>query len=213
MKFLTALPLLAMLAVAGPFAAHAEDNKQDNKQDATQQDEWIPKAKAAAFDKRVFGGPVGDKASACFVRRYDAAHLRRHPKQKVSQMKLLVSAETKPGEETSYAYKVGVQFRNKPGDFDGGSFCSHYADDDGSNIRFSCDVECGGGGIEVALSKDDKAAIVHLEAIGIWNRKHPDGDGDSLQGGADDKVFRLERADAKECSDLIGHQEVASAQQ
>jgi hypothetical protein len=67
--------------------------------------------------------------------------------------------------------------------------------------------------LEVALSKDDKAAIVHLEAIAIWNRKHPDGDGDSLQGGADDKVFRLERVDVKECSDLIGHQEVASAQQ
>jgi len=213
MKFLTALPLLAMLAVAGPFAAHAEDGNKDNNPDATQQDEWIKPEKAAAFDKRMFGGPVGDKASACFVRRYDAAHLRRHPKQKVSQMKLLVSAETKPGEQTSYAYKVGVQFRNKPGDFDGGSACGHYADDNGSNIRFSCDVECGGGGIEIALSGDDKAAIVHLEAIGIWDRKHPDGDGDSLQGGADDKVFRLERVDARECSDLIGHQEVASAQQ
>jgi hypothetical protein len=213
MKFLTALPLLAMLAVAGPFAVHAEDGNKDNNPEAAQQDEWIPKEKAAAFDKRVFGGPVGDKASACFVRRYDAAHLRQHPKQKVSQMKLLVSAETKPGEQASYAYKIGVQFRNKPGDFDGGSFCSHYADDDGKNIRFSCDVECGGGGIEVALSKDDKAVIVHLEAIALWNRKHPDGDSDSLQGGADDKVFRLERVDAKECADLIGHQEVASTEQ
>jgi hypothetical protein len=205
MKILTALPLLAMLAVAAPLVARAED--------ATQQDEWINKDKAAAFDKRVFGGPVGDKASACFVRRYDAAHLRQHPKQKVSLMKLLVSAENRPDEQTSYAYKVGVQFRNKPGDFDGGSTCGHYADDDGSNIRFSCDASCGAGGIEVALSKDDKSAIVHLEAIAIWNRKHPDRDSDSLQGGADDKVFRLERVDAKECLELIGHQEVASAQQ
>lgn len=213
MKFLTALPLLAMLAVAGPFAAHAEDAKPDSKRDTTQQDEWIPKDKAAAFDSRVFGGPVGDKASACFVRRYDAAHLKQHPKQKVSLMKLLVSAETEPGEQASYSYKVGVQFRNKPGDFDGGSYCSHYADDDGNNIRFSCEVECGGGGLEVALSKDDKAAIVHLETIAIWNRKHPKGDSDVLEGGADDKVFRLERVDAKECAELIGHQEVASAQQ
>ena len=215
MKILTALPLLAMLAVVGPLA-HAQDgkqdDKQDNKQDATQ-DEWIKPEKAAAFDKRVFGGPVGDKASACFVRRYDAAHLKQHRKQTVSLMKLLLSAETKAGEQTSYAYKIGVQFRNKPGDFDGGSFCSHYADDDGNNIRFSCDVECGGGGLEVALSKDDKSAIVHLEAIAIWNRKHPDGESDSLQGGTDDKVFRLERVDAKECAELIGHQEVASTQQ
>ena len=202
MKILIKLSILA--ALAAPIGVHAED---------TTQDEWIPRAKAAAFDKRVFGGPVGDKASACFMRRYDAAHLRQHPKQKVSLMKLLVSAETRAGEPTSYAYKVGVQFRNKPGDFDGGSACGHYADDDGSNIRFSCDMECGGAGIEVALSTDDKAAIVHLDAITIWNRKHPDGDGDSLQGGADDKVFRLERVDVKECTELIGHQVVASAQQ
>lgn len=202
MKVLIKLSILA--ALAAPMAVHAEDATQD---------EWIPKAKAAAFDARVFGGPVGDKASACFVRRYDAAHLRQHPKQKVSLMKLLVSAETRADEPTSYAYKVGVQFRNKPGDFDGSSSCGHYADDDGSNIRFSCDMECGAGGIEVALSRDDKTAIVHLETIAIWNRKHPDGDGDSLQGGADDKVFRLERVDAKECAELIGHQEVASAQQ
>ena len=180
MKFLTVLPLLAVLSVTGPLAAHAQENKQDSKPDTTQ-DEWIPRAKAAAFDKRVFGGPVGDKASACFVRRYDAAHLKQHPKQKVSLMKLLVSGETKPGEKTSYAYKVGVQFRNKPGDFDGGSFCNHYADDNGSNIRFTCDVECGGGGLEVALSKDDKAAIVHLEVIAVWNRKHPNGDSHTLE--------------------------------
>jgi hypothetical protein len=164
MKILTALPLLAVLAVVAPLAAQAEDATQD---------EWINKDKAAAFDKRVFGGPVGDKASACFVRRYDAAHLRQHPKQKVSLMKLLVSAENRPDEQTSYAYKVGVQFRNKPGDFDGGSTCGHYADDDGSNIRFSCDASCGAGGIEVALSKDDKAAIVHLEAIAIRCRAAP----------------------------------------
>ena len=204
MKLLTALPLLATLAVAAPLTARAEDNSAP--------DDGIDKAKAAAFDKRVFGGPIGDKASACFMRRYDAAHLRQHPKQKVSAMTLLVTAEHKAGEPTSYAYKVGVQFRNKPGDFDGGSFCSHYADDDG-NIRFSCDVECGGGGLEIALSKDNKAAIVHLEAIGIWDRKHPDGDGDSLQGGADDKVFRVERVDIKECAELSDRKEVASLQQ
>ncbi len=208
MRFLTVLPLLAVLAAAAPLAAHAEDNGQANLPD-----DGIDKAKAAAFDKRMFGGAIGDRASACFMRRYDAAHLKQHPKQTVSAMRLLVTAENKPGESTSFAYKVGVQFRNKPGDFDGGSFCGHYVDEDGNNVRFSCDVECGGGGIEIALSKDNKAAIVHLEAIGIWDRKHPDGDGDSLQGGADDKVFRLERVDAGECSELIGHQEVASAQQ
>jgi hypothetical protein len=33
-----------------------------------------------------------------------------------------------------------------------------------------------------------------------------------LEGGADDKVFRLDRVDASECAELTGHKEVASLQ-
>lgn len=188
MKILTSLPLVAALAIA-PLTAHAQDG--------------IDPARATAFDNRVFAGPVGDKASACFVRRYDAAHLRRHPKQKVSAMKLLVTAENRPGEPTSYAYRVGVQFRNRPGNFDGGSFCGHFVDEDGNReIRYSCDADCGGGGLEIAMSKDDKSAVVHLDVIAVWDRKHPDGETTELQGGTDDKVFRLDRVDNSECDDL-----------
>jgi hypothetical protein len=124
-----------------------------------------------------------------------------------------VTAENHPKEPTAYAYKVGVQFRNKPGNFDGGSACSHMADDDGKKISFSCDVECGGGGLEIAMSKDDKSAIVNLEVIGVWDRKHPKKDAVTLEGGADDKVFRLDRVDNAECADLLTHQkEMASLQ-
>lgn len=35
------------------------------------QEEGIDKAKADAFDARMFAGPPGKKAYACFVRRYD----------------------------------------------------------------------------------------------------------------------------------------------
>ena len=45
----------------------------------------VDKAKAAAFDNRMFAGPIGEKTYACFVRRYDANHLAQHPKQKVSR--------------------------------------------------------------------------------------------------------------------------------
>jgi len=55
----------------------------------------VGKAKAAAFDTRTFAGPLAAKAYACFVRRYDANHLARHPKQKLGAMKLLVE-ETRP---------------------------------------------------------------------------------------------------------------------
>jgi len=200
MKILSALTVVAALAAA-PFAAHAEDD-------------GIDPAKATAFDKRMFAGPVGEKASACFVRRYDARHLAQHPKQKVAAMKLLVTAEKAQAEPTSYAYHIGVQYRDRPGDFDGGSSCSHLIDEDGKQIRFSCDVDCGGGGLEIALSKDNKSAIVHLEVIAVWDRKHPDGDTESLEGGADDKAFRLDRIDNKECDELLTEKkELASLQQ
>jgi hypothetical protein len=200
MKILTALPLLAALAAASPLAAHAEDGT-----DA---------AKLEAFDKRVFAGPIGDKAVACFVRSYDTRHLAQHPKQKISTMKLLLTAENKPDEPTSYAYKAGVQFRSRPGNFDGGGSCGHMVDENGKKeIRFTCDADCGGAGLEIAMSKDNKSAILHLNVIAVWDRKHPDGDAESLGGGADDKVLRLDRVDIKECAELmIDHKEVASLQ-
>src|SRR5262249_40775918 len=138
-------------------------------------------------------------------------HLKHHPKQKVSAMKILVTAEKPPGEPTAYTYRLGVQFKSRPGDFDGESPCDHSVA--GNEIRFSCAVDCGGGGLEIALSKDNKSAIVRLEAVGIWDRKHPDGEIESLQG-ADDKMFRLDRVDNKECADLLPKRdEVASVQQ
>jgi len=196
-----ALFLALTMAVLLPQAASALDI--NDKPD---------KAREAAFDKRVFGGLIRGKAAACFARRYDASHLAQHPKQKVSSMKLLVTAENHPKEPTSYAYKVGVQFRNKPGNFDGGSSCSHMVDEDGQKaISFSCDVECGGG-LEIAMAKDDRSAIVKVDVIGVYDRKHPKGDAVTLEGGADDKVFRLDRVDNSECAELPNHKEVASLQ-
>jgi hypothetical protein len=91
MRTLTALPIAATVAASllAACPAHAGDDRLDPK--------------ITAFDKRMFGGSVGDKASACFVRRYDARHLAQHPKQKVSLLKLLITAEKAPGEPTSYA--------------------------------------------------------------------------------------------------------------
>lgn len=194
--------LLALtLAILIPQAAPAQDHEKSGKD------------RQGAFDKRVFGGPVGNKATACFARRYDAGHLKQHPKQKVSSMKLLVTAENHPNEPTSYAYKVGVQFRGKPGNFDGGNACSHMVDDDGSKVSFSCDAECGGGGLEIAMSKDDKSAIVNLEVVGVYDRKHPERDAVMLERGTDDKTFRLDRVDDAQCAELLSRSgEMASLQ-
>jgi len=170
------------------------------------QEEGISKAKADAFDARMFAGPPGNKTYACFVRHYDPDHLARHPKQKVSAMKLLATAEIPSDQKTyNYSFRLGVKYRHRPGDFDSSGDCGHVvAEDTGKEIRLGCGVDCDGGGIDVALSKDDKSAIIRLDRITVWQRNKPDDDAaDALLAGADDKIFRLDRADTRECTELV----------
>jgi hypothetical protein len=194
---LFALTLVATAAVAG--VSHAQDG--------------IDKAKARNFDAKVFARPFGQKTYACFVRRYDANHLAQHPKQKVSTMKLLVTAEVPPEEETiNYSFRLGVKYRHRAGNFDSSGYCRHVvAEDKGGEIHFGCGVDCDGGGIDVAM-KDDKSAIVELERIRMWDRKKPDEEGgNDLEAGADDKTFRVDRANLSECAELVtDHEELAA---
>lgn len=150
----------ALLVVALAAAAYAGAPL------TVQAQEGVDKAAAAAFDNRMFAGPPGAKAYACFVRRYDANHLAQHPKQKVSAMKLLVSAEDAPEDKaTNYSFRLGVAYRHRPGNFDSSGYCNHaIAAESGREMRFECGVDCEGGGITVALSKDNKSAIARLAA-------------------------------------------------
>ena len=188
-----AVAIVSAVTAAGIGLGHAEE-------------EGIDKAKAAAFDVRMFTKPPGNKAFACFLRRYDPDHLARHPQQKVSVMKLLVSAEMAPEDQTTnYSFRLGLKYRHKAGDFDSSGGCSHVlADDSSHELRLGCGVDCDGGGIEVAMSKDDKSAIIRLERVRIWQNNKPDEEeSGSLVAGADDKMFRLDRADLRECASLI----------
>jgi len=181
----------AIAFIVGVHAGHAQDG--------------VDKAKATAFDAKMFAGPLGQKTYACFVRRYDAGHLAQHPKQKVSAMKLLVTAEDAPEDKTvNYSFRLVFKYRHRAGNFDSSGFCSHIvAENTGGEIRLGCGVDCEGGGIEVAM-KDDKPVLIRLERIRIWERNKPDDDASNdLVAGADDKIFRVDRADLHECSELV----------
>jgi hypothetical protein len=52
--------------------------------------------RSRSLRQEIFAGPLAEKSYACFVRRYDANHLAQHPKQKVSAMKPLATAENAP---------------------------------------------------------------------------------------------------------------------
>lgn len=199
-RFLRAgFALLALLASASPALAQEE----------------IDKARAGAFDKRMFAGALAPPKTtyACFVRAYDAEHLAKHAKQKVAAMKLLVTVEYPPDEKVSYSFRLGVKYRHRAGNFDSSGSCNHFIPEDaGDEIRLGCGVDCDGGGLSVAVSKDDKSAIIRLERVRIWQNNKPDDEAEhELVAGDDDKVFRLDRADNKQCASLVTDRKVLAA--
>jgi hypothetical protein len=165
----------------------------------------VKEAKGEEFDKRLFGAPIGKKkAYACFVRRYDGNHFAQHPLQKVSAMKLLVSVEYPPEDKMyRYSFRLGVKYRGRNIDYDSAGDCGHVLNEDtGNEMRLGCGIDCDGGGLGVTLAKDDKSATVELERIRI--RQHRNDDmSESLVAGDDDKAFRLDRANLRDCMSLV----------
>ena len=212
MNFVCAGVALLALFGAAPAMAASEAAKPDAKETASEatptdsQDSAKDPARTGAFDKQLFTVvPSQAKNYACFVRRYDADHLKRHPLQKVSAMKLLVNAET--NDETKnldYSFRLGVQYRHRKGAFDSSGSCGHIvAEVRGNEIRLGCGVDCDGGGIDIAM-KNDQSSLVRLERIRMWQNNKPDDEaGDELIAGADDKIFRLDRASIEECASLV----------
>jgi hypothetical protein len=176
-----------------------------------------------AFAKRMFAGSAPKpKGYACFVRRYDAAHMAQHPLQKVTVMKLLISAEMVPDDKVlEYSFRLGVNFRDRPGDFDSSGDCGHAAaakvpDDAGtipSGVDISCGVDCDGGGVTVSLANNDASVIVKpIDRIRIWKGKNPDESAaTALNAGADDKIFRLDRTKLDECTPLVADRKELAA--
>jgi hypothetical protein len=193
----------AILAIAvflaGSVPANADPAVSPNSEDAANKEEFV---------NRLFAGPVAkQKSYVCFVRQYDPEHLARHPLQKVSAMKLLLTAETAPESDgPDYSFRLGVRYRSKAGVFDSSGACSVAGMTAGGDneVRLSCNVDCDGGDINVGLAKDSKATLIRLERIRIWRNNKPDEDAsDELVAGADDKIFRLDRADLEECRSLV----------
>ena len=193
MKLALILPFALAAFIGAARAEEADDIREANK------------TEAETFNARIYAGTPGKTAYACFVRRYDAEHLARHSKQKVASMKLLVSAETDSEDKQLHnSFRLGFRYRHRSGDFDSSGSCHHTVlAREGNEVRLGCGVDCEGGGIGIALSKDDKSAIVRLESVRVWLHNKPTEDADrTLEAGSDDGVFRLDRTDNSECAAL-----------
>lgn len=203
-RLLSAAVLLIAIFAESP-AARAEDAEAKVKRDE--------------FVGRLFASPLkkNDKTYACFVRVYDAQHLARHPQQKVNNMKLLVTADSavEAGAQATYSFRLGLKYRNRKGAFDSSGECRHAGVEENSDVQLpslGCSVDCDGGGIRIDMSKDNRAAIVRVDRVRIWqNNKPDDEDFHSLDAGQDDHIFRLERASNRECASLVTDREELAA--
>jgi hypothetical protein len=167
-----------------------------------------PQTGEDAFVERLYAGTPGKtKTYACFVRKYDARHLAQHPRQKVTAMKLLVTAEWIPEDtQLNHSFDLALRYRNRRGVFDSGGSCGHAdpeAAADSKEPGLSCSVDCDGGGMGIVLTNNDQSVTLHVSRLRIWRGKDPDEAASESLAGPDDSVFRLDRADISECRSLI----------
>ncbi|HVG50475.1 MAG TPA: hypothetical protein VM867_02445 [Xanthobacteraceae bacterium] len=165
------------------------------------------------FVQQLYGREPGKGLThACFVRQYDFAHFAKHPKQKVSEMKLLVTAEILPEDDKpNHAFNMDLRYKTRAGTFDTGGECGHVKIGEAENNepRLGCGVDCDGGGLSMALAPDNKSVTVSLERVRIWRKTKPgastaiEEEDLELKGGADDRKFKLYRADLSQCAALI----------
>ena len=137
----------------------------------------------------------------CFARTYDRAHLARHPDQLITAVKLRIY---KPPENEAQ-YWFGAQFkvrgRSKPLNTGGACYDVNELDERGFTSGVYCFVECDGGGVNVVPHAG--GAMMYLKRIRVaeCGQDVIDG-GDELTEGKDDRVFRLDRANAAACKGM-----------
>lgn len=157
--------------------------------------------------------PLGE--DACFGRVYDAAHLKAHPKQRVTAFHLFRDFTPDPAMETPQETREAlvaqdgdggirvtayVRFRDRPGLFFNGLHCSR--SNDGGKVR--CGIECDGGGF---LLKDaGKSLLLENEGFvvvgGCGASEDEEEHADFVKPGADDKLFRLDPLPVAQCRAL-----------
>jgi len=171
------------------------------------------------FDKRLLGlAPAQDKAESCFLRRYDAAHIKAHPKQKVEAIGLCVNVERKLPDEKGdpvryiYNFTFAAKLKGKAKVATTAGECGYAYMPPEEQKKFSgrplwCGVDCDGGGVNVEPRKGGDELLVRLERIAVSSECGGADDENSsfdITGGADDKVFLLPKASMNAYRAFVG---------
>jgi hypothetical protein len=139
----------------------------------------------------------------CYVRAYDKAHLAQHPRQRVTRMAFLLRAAgyefdkaappARLEERVYYQFALSLKRRGERQTLTTAGGCSG-----GKGI--SCAVDCDGGG--VTLEQNGASLLVRIMEHGIKMEGDCDGKAVWVKPGADDKVFRIEKAAPEACKAL-----------
>lgn len=171
------------------------------------------------FDKRLLLlAPAQDKAQSCFLRRYDAAHLKSHPKQRVEAIGMCVEVERiepdEKGDPVRYRYNFdfAAKVKGRAGSAKTGGECgfSYMPPEEQKRMASKpiwCGVDCDGGGVNVEARKDGAELLVRLERIRVSTECGGADDESSsfdIMGGDDDKVFIIPRASVKDYRAFAG---------
>jgi hypothetical protein len=144
---------------------------------------------------------------ACYSRAYDAAHMKAHPQQRITAMKFLLSVAaydpkpadaTKPEDLYYYTFAMSVTRR-------GDKRLLHAAGDCNSGDNILCAVDCDGGSVTLDKMPPANSLIVRLNNENGITMFHDCDEGKGavvVKAGADDKVFRLDKATAAMCKSL-----------
>ena len=148
---------------------------------------------------------------ACYVRSYDAAHLRAHPAQRITAMKFLLGVKTydpKPAgaanPEDLYYYTFSMSVARR-----GDKRLLRTSGDCLAGDGISCVVDCDGGSLELDKLPPAGSLIVRLNNDNGITMYHDcdQGEGVVVKAGADDKVFRLDKAASEACRALEAKEE------
>jgi hypothetical protein len=142
-----------------------------------------------------------DGAHGCWARRYDRAHLVRHPEQTVTEMRLAlgyyVLDPQAPGE---YLFSVSVQRRGEASAAWEGGSCW---DTEGG---VACSVDCDGGGFLLRRARVQWAVLLDMSYLGrLRLTECGEEEGEEprppeLVPGKDDRVFLLYSRPDAECA-------------
>jgi len=160
---------------------------------------------------RIFGrDPGAGAAHACFVRHYTKAHLASHPDQNVTDMLVYVSKQE--GSDAYYSVNMQVNFRqiNKP--FQVSGSCGVGVD---GKSALGCGVECDGGSLSVRVKNEMSLLVEIPESVRLFDPSEAEAEAGaelpkSARFGADDKLFRIDRVDLKDCAPVIYDEEIKS---